>query len=126
MKPGVKNIDDYISSQPDAIRPSLEHLRRIIKEVAPEAEELISYQMPAFRYHGMLVGFAAAKNHFGLYPWNGHTVEEFKEDLKGYSVTKGAIHFPIDKPIPEALVKKIVKARMQENLAKSKIKVHKI
>jgi len=122
MKNTVKDIDSYIALQPENIRESLEELRQIIKSVAPDAEEVISYAMPAFKYHGMLVGFAAAKNHYGFYPWNGHTTEQFKDDLKGYTGTKGAIHFPIDKPIPTALVKKIVKARMKENFEKDKAK----
>jgi uncharacterized protein YdhG (YjbR/CyaY superfamily) len=122
MKEIPKNIDDYIYNQPDELRAGLETLRQAIKSSAPEAEEVISYSMPAFRYHGMLVGFAAAKNHYGFYPWNGHTTAEFKDDLKGFTGSKGAIHFPIDKPIPTALVKKIVKARMKENIEKEKLK----
>ncbi len=118
----AKNIDDYLADVPPPARVKLEKLRSIILSVAPEAEEVISYAMPAFKYHGMLVGFAAWKNHVGFYPWNSRTVKEFNEELKEYSTSKGAIQFPLEKPIPVTLVKKIVKARMNENLAKAKLK----
>jgi uncharacterized protein YdhG (YjbR/CyaY superfamily) len=118
----AKNIDEYLAGQLPKSRSALKKLRQIILSVAPDAEEVISYAMPAFKYHGMLVGFAGWKNHSGFYPWNSRTVEEFKDDLKGYETSKGAIQFPLDKPIPVALVKKIVKARMKENIAKAKLK----
>ncbi len=120
MNIAIKDIDTYIFLQPEVVRPELEKMRQIIKSVAPDAEELISYGMPAFRYHGMLVGFAAAKKHYGFYPWNGSTVAEFKEELVGYVTSKGAIQFPIGKPLPVALIKKIVKARMKQNISKQK------
>lgn len=111
----VKDIDAYIALQPEQVRSALEELRQIIKSAAPDALEVISYNMPAFKYHGMLLGFAAAKEHYGFYPWTGRTVEQFAAALKGYTTTKGAIHFPKDKPLPAALIKKIVKHRMREN-----------
>ena len=117
-----KNIDEYLSMQPPKTRAALEKLRRIILSVAPESVEVISYAMPAFKYHGMLVGFAGWKNHAGFYPWNSRTVDGFKNELKEYTTSKGAIQFPLDKPIPITLVKNIVKARMKENLAKEKLK----
>jgi uncharacterized protein YdhG (YjbR/CyaY superfamily) len=116
----IKDIDTYISMQPEIIQPSLEKLRQLIKSVAPEAQEVISYGMPAFKWNGMLVGFAAAKKHIGFYPWNGSTVEHFKDELKSYGTSPGAIRFDNDKPLPLALIKKIVKWRMKENLAKQK------
>jgi uncharacterized protein YdhG (YjbR/CyaY superfamily) len=122
MKAPAKNIDEYLVQQPPKSRTALEKLRQIILSVAPDAEEVISYAMPAFKYHGILVGFAGWKNHSGFYPWNSRTVTEFKEDLKGYETSKGAVQFPLDKPIPVALVKKIVKARMKENLKKTAAK----
>jgi uncharacterized protein YdhG (YjbR/CyaY superfamily) len=82
-KVGVKDIDTYISMQPAESRPGLEKMRAIIRSAAPKAEEVISYGMPAFRYHGMLVGFADARNHYGFYPWTGRTVAQFKEELEG-------------------------------------------
>lgn len=114
----IKDIDSYISIQPETVQGLLEKLRQTIKSVAPDAEEVISYGMPAFKWNGMLVGFAAAKKHVGFYPWNGSTVEKFKEELKAYGTSSGAIRLPIDQPIPVTLVKKIVKYRMKENLVK--------
>ncbi|MDP4219869.1 MAG: DUF1801 domain-containing protein [Bacteroidota bacterium] len=122
MKAPAKDIDAYLAKQPAKSRAALEKLRRIVKSVAPDAEEVISYGMPAFKFHGMLVGFAGWKNHAGFYPWNSRTVNEFKTELKGYETSKGAIQFPLDKPIPVTLIKKIVKARMKENLAKNPAK----
>jgi uncharacterized protein YdhG (YjbR/CyaY superfamily) len=118
----VKDIDTYIAKQAEDVRAGLEDLRQIIKSLVPDAEEVISYAMPAFKYHGMLVGFAANKNHIGFYTWNGHTVADFKDELKGYVTTKSAIHLSIDKPLPAGLIKKIVKARVKENLSKTKTK----
>ena len=118
MNAPAKDIDAYIDSQPEDVRPDLEKLRQIIKSVAPEAEEVISYRMPAFRYHGMLAGFANAKNHYGFYPWSSRTIEEFHDQLTGYETSKGAIRLPKNKPLPVALIKKIVKARMKQNLHK--------
>jgi uncharacterized protein YdhG (YjbR/CyaY superfamily) len=123
MKIAATNIDNYILNQPASAHASLEKLRQTIKAAAPEAEEVISYGMPSFKYHGMLVGFAAAKEHYGFYPWNSTTIDEFKEDLKPFGTSKGAIRFPAEKPLPIALIKKIVKARMKENLEKEKMKV---
>lgn len=101
----------------------LEKLRQTIKTTAPGVEEVISYGMPAFKYKGyMLVGFAGYKKHIGFYPWNGSTVAKFKDDLKQFHTSKAAIQFPLDKPIPVTLVKKIVKFRMTENLSKAKKK----
>jgi uncharacterized protein YdhG (YjbR/CyaY superfamily) len=122
MKAPAQNIDEYLSQQPPKSKAALGKLRKIILSVAPDAEEVISYAMPAFKYHGMLVGFAGWKNHSGFYPWNSRTVTEFTEELKGYETSKGAIQFPLDKPIPVTLVKKIVKARMKENLEKDALK----
>lgn len=123
MKIAATNIDNYILNQPVSAQASLEKLRQTIKAAAPDAEEVISYGMPSFKYHGMLVGFAAAKQHYGFYPWNSTTIDEFKEDLKPFGTSKGAIRFPVDKPLPTALIKKIVKARIKENVEKEKMKV---
>jgi uncharacterized protein YdhG (YjbR/CyaY superfamily) len=120
--PKTKNIDEYISLQPEELVEGLEKLRQIIRSVAPDATEVISYHMPGFKYHGMLVGFAGWKKHYGFYPYNASTVNEFKEELKGYETSKGAIQFPVDKALPVALIKKIVKFRMKENIEKEKNK----
>ena len=122
MNATVKDIDTYVALQPEEVRADLEQIRQTIKAAALEAEEVISYRMPAFRYHGMLVGFAAARNHYGFYPWTGRTVEQFKDELQGYTTTKGSIHFAKDKPLPVSLIKKIVKHRMKENIAQMKNK----
>jgi uncharacterized protein YdhG (YjbR/CyaY superfamily) len=108
-------IDEYLDTLSDDQREALEKLRKTIKSAAPKAEECISYGLAAFRLNGMLVGFGATKNHCAFYPMNASTVENFKEELKGYSTSKGTIRFQPDKPLPAALVKKIVKARVAEN-----------
>jgi uncharacterized protein YdhG (YjbR/CyaY superfamily) len=115
-----KSVDDYIANQPEDIRQRLEELRSVIKSTAPEAEETISYNMPAFRLHGMLVGFAAWKKHCGFYPWNGRTVADFQKDLENYKTSSGAIQLPNDQPLPKALLRKIISARVKENSSKLK------
>jgi uncharacterized protein YdhG (YjbR/CyaY superfamily) len=114
------SIDDYIAGFPIEIQKKLQELRAVIKAAAPEAEEKISYQMPAFAQNGILVYFAAHKNHIGFYPTSSG-IEKFKDELSAYENSKGAIRFPIDEPIPYELVKKIVAFRLQENLNKVKI-----
>ncbi len=92
-------------------------MRQAIRADAPEAEEVISYQMPAFKQNGVLVWFAVFKDHIGFFP-TALGVEEFKEELSGYVVSKGTVRFPLDKPIPLDLAKKIVTFRVKENLGK--------
>jgi uncharacterized protein YdhG (YjbR/CyaY superfamily) len=111
------NIDEYIATFPKNVQSILEELRQAIRESAPEAQETISYQMPAFKLNGILLWFAAYKNHVGFYPKTS-AIEAFKEELSGYEVSKGTIRFPIDKPVPFNLVKKIVRYRVKENLEK--------
>lgn len=122
MKTAIKDIDAYLDTLPEPDKVALEKLRQIIRSVAPGAEEGIGYGMPMFRYHGMLVAFAAAKHHYGFYPCNGSTVEIFKEELKDFGQSKGSIRLPKDKPLPAALIRKIVKSRMEENLWKEQMK----
>jgi uncharacterized protein YdhG (YjbR/CyaY superfamily) len=114
------NIDEYLARVNPEQRAALEKLRRTIRSAAPKAEECISYSMPAFRLNGILVGFAAKQNHCALYPFNGTTVNDFKNELKGYETSMGAIRFQPDKPLPAGLVRKIVKARIAENAATPK------
>jgi len=114
----IKNIDAYITLQPKNAGAILEKLRQIIRSAAPEAQEVISYQMPAYKYHGMLVYFAAFKNHIGFYP-TPSGIEAFKNELSKYEGAKGSVKFPFDKPLPFDLLRKIVKFRMKENLSKS-------
>jgi uncharacterized protein YdhG (YjbR/CyaY superfamily) len=114
-----KTIDEYIASFPRNVKTILEELRRTIKDSAPEAEEAISYGMPAFKLNGNLVFFAAFKNHIGFYP-TASAIETFKEELPDYEVSKGTIRFPMDKPIPFDLVRRIVSYRVKENMDKRK------
>ena len=113
-----KNIDDYLARVPLEARTTLEKLRQTIRAAAPKAVEVISYQMPMFKYEGMLVAFAAFKEHCSLFAGTG-VIEAYKEDLKRYDTSKGTIRFPASKPLPAGLVKKLVKARVQENEAKA-------
>jgi uncharacterized protein YdhG (YjbR/CyaY superfamily) len=120
MGPKPRTIDEYLSRVDDDQRTALEKLRKTIKSAAPKAEECISYSMPAFRLNGILVGFAAKQNHCALYPFNGTTVKAFKGELEGFETSMGAIRFQPNKPLPAALVRKIVKARLAENLSTPK------
>jgi uncharacterized protein YdhG (YjbR/CyaY superfamily) len=120
-KDQFKTVDEYIAKFPKDVRDVLEELRRVIRASAPEAEEAISYGMPAFKLHGRsLVYFAAWKNHVGFYPSGPSAIEAFKKELSPFKQSKGTVQFPLDKPIPFDLVKKIVKFRVKENEAKKK------
>jgi uncharacterized protein YdhG (YjbR/CyaY superfamily) len=110
-----KTIDEYLAGVDKDQRAALQALRKTIKSAAPKAEECISYSIPAFRLNGILVGFAAKQGHCALYPFNGTTVKAFKNELEGYETSMGTIRFQPDSPLPAALVRKIVKARMAEN-----------
>jgi uncharacterized protein YdhG (YjbR/CyaY superfamily) len=112
-----EDIDSYIAEQVPDVRIRLEQIRQVVKTSAPKAEEVISYGMPAFKFHGMLVYFAAFKNHIGFYALPSGN-EAFQKELSAYKQGKGSIQFPLDKPVPLALIKKIVKFRVKENLEK--------
>ena len=114
-----KNIDEYIAGFPENIQAILQNLRRVIHEAAPEAQETISYSMPAFKQNGILVYFAAFKDHIGFFPTSSG-VSAFSKELAPYDTSKGTIRFPLDEPIPVNLIKKIVKFRAQENRNKKK------
>jgi len=118
---GFHSIDEYISSFPVEIQKILEELRATIKAAAPDAEEKISYQMPAFALKGVIVYFAAWKNHIGFYPTSSGT-QAFKRELSIYESAKGSIKFPIDRPLPLDLISKIVQFRVAENLRKAELK----
>ncbi len=118
MKAQYKSIDEYIKSFPTNIQDILNKLRQTIREVAPQAEEVISYQMPAFKQNGTLVWFGAHKSHIGFYP-KASGIEAFKAELASYKVSKGAVQFPINKPIPYDLVKRMVIFRLKENVKKN-------
>ena len=109
-----ETVDDYLAAVPEPARSTLERVRAAIRSVMPaEATEVISYGIPAFKYNGPLVWFAAFSSHCSLFP-GASVIEAFKTELKGYKISKGTIHFPVDKPLPAALVKKMVKARLAE------------
>jgi uncharacterized protein YdhG (YjbR/CyaY superfamily) len=110
----AQTVDDYLAALPDDARATLEKLRKVIKAAAPKATEVISYQMPMYKHHGMLVGFAAFKDHCSFFP-GANPVATHKDELKAYETSKGTIRFPIGKPLPAALVKKLVKTRIAEN-----------
>ena len=114
-KSKVKSIDDYLEKLTADKRAALEKLRKTIRAAAPEAEECISYQIPAFRQNGMLVGFAATAKHCAFFPFNSTTVAAHKAALKGFETSKGAIRFQPEKPLPATLVRKLVKERVAEN-----------
>ena len=116
-----KNIDDYIAGFPKDVQEILEKIRGTIREAAPEAEEKISYQMPTFTLKGNLVYFAAFDKHIGFYPIPTG-IEQFKEELSAYKTGKGSVQFPFDEPIPYDLIRRIVKFRVKENLAKAAAK----
>ena len=120
-KSQFKTIDEYIAKFPKNVRDVLEELRRVIRESAPEAEEAISYGMPAFKLNGKsLVFFAAWKNHVGFYPGGSSAIEAFKEELSPFKQAKGTVQFQLDEPIPLDLVKKIVKFRVKQTESKKK------
>lgn len=119
----AKNVDEYIMGFPEKTQEILDQIRATIKASAPDAEELISYQMPSYKFKGILVYFAAYKKHIGFYP-TGAGVSAFMDKLSAYKVSKGTIQFHLDKPIPVDLIAEIVKFRVAENLEKSKNKIN--
>ena len=116
-----RTIDEYIAGFPPDIQAILEKIRTTIRKAAPHAEEAISYRMPTFKLYGNLVHFAAFKSHIGFYPVPTG-LAAFKQDLSGYKTSKGAVQFPLDKPIPYGLIRKIVKFRVKENLEQAAAK----
>jgi len=113
----TREVDAYIAAAPKAAQPHLRQLRALIKEAAPNAEERISYKMPSYRYRGNLVYFSAFRSHIGLYP--GGYADKYPELVK-YMAGKGTLRFPLDDPLPAALIKKFIKTRVKENEAKAK------
>jgi uncharacterized protein YdhG (YjbR/CyaY superfamily) len=116
-----QNIDEYIAGFPHDVQEILEKIRMTIRKAAPDAEETINYQIPTFTLKGNLVHFAAFKKHIGFYP-TPTGIEKFKNELSVYEGAKGSVKFPLDKPIPFALISKIVKFRVKENLARAEAK----
>jgi uncharacterized protein YdhG (YjbR/CyaY superfamily) len=115
-----KDVDEYLAAVPEPARGTLNKMRATIRSAVPrEATEVISYGMPAFKHKGVLVWFAAFSNHCSLFP-TASVIEAFKNELKRFSTSKGTIHFPTDKPLPTALVKKLVKARVAQSESKKR------
>lgn len=115
-KPKPRTIDEYLAAVKPEQRTVLENLRKTIRAAAPKAEECISYGLAAFRLNGRaLVAFGAWASHCALYPMSSKTVKAFQDQLEGFETTKGTIRFTADKPLPAALVRKLVKARVAEN-----------
>ncbi len=111
---GAQDVDAYIRTAPKEARAKLRQLRGIVKSVAPKAKEGISYRIPYYDYYGALVWFAAFKDHVGIF-LRPPVIAEHKQELKGYATTKSAVHFPIGKPLPLGLIRKLVRARMAKN-----------
>lgn len=115
-KAAPKNTDEYLAAVPEPARGTLKMIRAVIRSVVPpETTEAISYGMPAFKYKGSLVWFAAFSDHCSFFPGSGAVIAAFQKELKNFQTSKGTIRFPVDKPLSAALVKKIVKARIAEN-----------
>jgi uncharacterized protein YdhG (YjbR/CyaY superfamily) len=115
------NIDEYIASQPDHIKEPLEQLRQVIKEAAPDSEETISYQMPAFRFHGILCYFASFKNHYSLFI-SPDILLNFKDKLTSYELSRGTMRIPIQEPVPEKIISEMVKYAAREKIKKAQFR----
>ncbi len=120
----IDTINDYIVAQPLEKRATLQKMRAIIQKAAPKATEVISYSMPAFKQEGILVYFAAFKNHYGFFP-TSNPIDVFKKELAPYKTSKGSIQLPIDKPLPIKLIQAIVKFRVAQNKDKASLKLKK-
>lgn len=118
----ARDVDDYLSRLPDEPRAALEKLRQTIKSFVPDATEVISYQIPTFKYQDrMLISYAAFKEHCSFFP-GAAPIEAHRDELKSYQTSKGTIQFPASKPLPAALVKKLVNTRLEENKRRQKKK----
>jgi uncharacterized protein YdhG (YjbR/CyaY superfamily) len=115
-KDSGNEVDDYLAKVPDEARASLEKLRRTVRAAAPKATEGFSYGIPAFKLHGRpLVSYAALKNHCSFFPMSPAVIDAHRKELEGYDTSKGTIRFGVDKPLPAALVRKLVRARIAES-----------
>jgi uncharacterized protein YdhG (YjbR/CyaY superfamily) len=115
-KVAAKSVEEYLARVPEPARSTLKKVRAVIRSVVPaETTEVISYGIPTFKYKRGLVAFAAFSDHCSFFPLGSSVLDAFAEDLKPFRVSKGTLHFPLDKPLPAALVKKIVRARIAQN-----------
>jgi uncharacterized protein YdhG (YjbR/CyaY superfamily) len=121
----VNTVEEYLDLFPEPQRNVLEKIRNAIKEVAPKAEESISYGMPGYKLNGVLVYFGGFKNHCSFFPAGNSVIKKFSEELKSYKTSKGTIQFPMNEPLPFSLIKKMVKERIRENEIKQKAKTNK-
>ena len=114
--PAFHSVDDYIAAQPESVRPVLQTVRKAIRQAAPEAEELISYNMPTYKIQGArLIYFAAWKTHYALYAATKEVVEKFAKELAPYKIEKGTIRFPLSKPVPVQLIQRVTAFRLSES-----------
>ena len=116
----TEGVNKYISNLPIEQQIALERVRQIIKNTVPEAQEYLSYKMPAYHFHGMIGGFAAFKNHCSFFPWDSKTIDVFKDELTGFKTSAGTIQFTLEKPLSEELLQKILRYRVASNLEKEK------
>jgi uncharacterized protein YdhG (YjbR/CyaY superfamily) len=117
----AQDVDEYLRGIEEPKRSTLEALRRTILEVVPDAEQVISYRVPAFRVQGKTVaGFAAFKDHLSYLPFSGSVLEQLASELEGYTMTKSALHFPVDSPLPRRLIRKLVAVRLAEVARRSR------
>jgi uncharacterized protein YdhG (YjbR/CyaY superfamily) len=122
-KTDFKSVDEYITTQPEDVQVILQRVRSAIRKALPGAEEVISYQIPAYRLHGRpALYFAGWKQHYSLYPATAHLVETFKDDLAPYKVSKGTIRFPLSQPVPVRLIERIAKFRAKESAERASVK----
>ena len=111
----VEEVDEYLRGLEEPKRSTLQMLRRTILEIVPDAEQVISYRVPAFRVGGKTIaGFAAFKNHLSYLPFSGSVIAQLTDELDGYATTKSSLHFPIDRPLPKALLKKLIELRLAD------------
>jgi uncharacterized protein YdhG (YjbR/CyaY superfamily) len=111
----AEEVDEYLNAVDEPKRGTLQALRRTILEIVPEAEQVISYRVPAFRVNGTIVaGFAAFKDHLSYLPFSGSVLGQLRDELHGYTMTKSALHFPVDRPLPTSLVKKLIAVRLDQ------------
>jgi uncharacterized protein YdhG (YjbR/CyaY superfamily) len=111
----AQEVDEYLSAVDEPKRTTLRALRQAILEIVPDAEQVISYRVPAFRTDGKIVaGFAAFKDHLSYLPFSGSVLDQLGDELHGYAMSKSALHFPVDRPLPTSLVKKLIAARLEQ------------
>ena len=117
----AEEVDEYLRGVDEPKRSTLQALRRTILEILPDAEQVISYRVPAFRVRGKTVaGFAASKDHLSYLPFSGSVLGQVADELHGYTMTKGALRFPVDRPLPKTLVKKLIAVRLEESSRRSR------